>query len=505
MSGRLFSRFIFSIGSIICLLHALPASAQDGERLAKQWCSSCHSYPEPQLLNQEIWSKHILPEMGARLGFQTFGGQAHRANPNAPSGAYAREPLMGSLDWAQIISWYESNAPIELELPTWQARTPLTLFEIEAPASPEHDFPTSTAIYIDETSYRLLLGDSYELNLVIYTQDLKLFGEVRSGGAISRITRLPSGNYLATIMGGNIGQSEQPLGLLIELVASDEVTAPFAVNRLARRLHRPVDMAYGDFNDNGETDYVTAEFGAYAGKLKLHLSQADGTLRETVLLDEAGATSVIVVNDDLWVLIAQGDERIVRIKDFGRAQAITVETILSFPPSQGPSSMQALDFNSDGLMDLLYTAGDNADISPVFKPYHGVYLFAGQPGNTFHQTAFFHLDGATNAVAEDFDQDGDTDIAAIAYYANIERGLDQAGFVSLQNNNGHFDAKYVEGIGQLGRFVAISAGDIDGDGDQDIALANMAFGPYGPLKVTPELQDQWLRGPRFILLRNGLQ
>ena len=164
--------------------------------------------------------------------------------------------------------------------------------------------------------------------------------------------------------------------------------------------------------------------------------------------------------------------------------------------------MRVIDFNADGILDILYTAGDNADISPIFKPYHGVYLFKGMADGTFQQTLFFHLDGATSAVAEDFDLDGDLDIAAIAYYSNIDRRLDETGFVYLENTGNGFDAKRVEGLGELGRYVAVSTRDIDGDGDKDIALANLAFGPPGPLEIPAELRAKWASGTSFVLLRN---
>lgn len=110
-----------------------------------------------------------------------------------------------------------------------------------------------------------------------------------------------------------------------------------------------------------------------------------------------------------------------------------------------------------------------------------------------------------NTVAGDFDQDGDIVIAVLSYFPRIAQGADQAGFVYLQNNDGKFDPKYVKGLGRLGWFVALSAGDIDGDGDLDIALANLAFVPYGPLDVPSDLQDQWLSGACFVLLRNTLR
>lgn len=504
--NQLMLRNFLSISILfICLLSSSPVWAQNGEQLAKSWCSSCHLFPPPQLLDKKTWIDNVLPEMGARLGFNSFRNGPGRPSTDTPDGIYPPEPLMDEDEWEQIIAWYEAQAPEHLALPTRQLRTRLDLFDIEVPQRAEHDFPVATAVFIDEISNRLLVGDSHELDLEIYTADLNLLAEVRSSGIVSRIRQLPSGSYLATVIGETIGQTEDLFGLLIGVAPDKTGQAPFAVNRLARRLHRPVDVDFGDFNNDGETDYVTAGFGVHSGKLTVHRSQPDGTLHETVLLDEAGSTSLSVAGDDLLVLIAQDNERIIRLKNFASGEPVTEETILRFPPMQGSSSMSVLDFNDDGIMDLLYTAGDNADISPIFKPYHGVYLYIGQPDETFKMETFFHLDGATSAVAKDFDQDGDMDIAAIAYYANINQKLDESGFVYLENNGDGFDAKYVEGIGHLGRFIAISAGDIDGDGDLDIALANLAFGPPGPMEITSELRNQWTSSTSFLLLRNGLR
>ena len=476
-------------------LIAVPVAAQDGEALATDWCSSCHAYPDPQQLDRDTWVDHVLPQMGARLGFWTFRGEPYGIDASTPDGVYAPAPVMDPADWDQIVSFYETSAPDRLILPDSVPRTKLDMFSVETPDA-RSEFPTSTAIVIDESAQRLVLGDSYELDMEIYDRDLHKLAEVRSGGAISRIRPMGTGGYLVTTMGGNIGQGEQPFGLLLEF---DPSTA--SMTRLARELHRPVNMLSGDYNADGIDDYVVAEFGTHTGKLSLHLSQRDGSLAETVLLNDAGVTSLVLDDDDLLVLIAQGDERIVRLRDFaGEAQ---IETLLRFPPSRGSSSLGVADINGDGLRDLLYTAGDNADISPIYKPYHGVYVYNGQPDGSFQQDFFFHLDGATSAVAQDFDLDGDLDIAAIAYYLNTERNLDEATFVYLENTADGFVAKTVEGLGHLGRFIAIAAGDIDGDGDADIALSNMAFGPYGPLTVSSELQHEWLSGPPFVLLRNA--
>lgn len=490
---------LFSLFSQMAMVQA--GQAQSAEELAKHWCSGCHLYPDPQSLDRKTWLEHVLPNMGLRLGHKTFRGNAVLYGPNVPEGVYAPKAQLPEREWLQIIDWYESNAPLELPRPDWPVRSRLDLFEIVTPPK-TNDFPTTTAVHIDETNNTLLVGDSYELDIEIYGPDLEPIFSLRPGGAVSRFRALDTGGYLALTIGGTIGQTERPEGMLVTFEEASKTVPPHGFRRLVRNLHRPVDLQTGDFNDDGMLDYVIAEFGTHTGQLSLHLSQPDGSLKRNDLLNVAGAISVSVAGNDLLVLVAQGDEGIFRIRDFATMPHPHVEAMMRFPPSQGSSNMQAVDINNDGLIDLIYTAGDNADISPILKPYHGIYLFTGQRDGSFRQVMFFPLDGANGVVAEDFDLDGDIDLAAISYFPNLAQGLDEASFVYLNNKDGQFEAQFIKGLGRLGRFVAITSGDLDGDGDKDIALANLAFGPYGPLIVDKTTQRGWLDAPHFVVLRN---
>ncbi|WP_431214812.1 FG-GAP-like repeat-containing protein [Puia sp. P3] len=90
--------------------------------------------------------------------------------------------------------------------------------------------------------------------------------------------------------------------------------------------------------------------------------------------------------------------------------------MLRWPPSYGSSYFELADFNGDGFADIVYTCGDNADFSPVLKPYHGVYIYLNDGHNSFRPWYFFPINGCYKAVARDFDGDGDLDLAAIAFF-----------------------------------------------------------------------------------------
>ena len=62
----------------------------------------------------------------------------------------------------------------------------------------------------------------------------------------------------------------------------------------------------------------------------------------------------------------------------------------------------------------------------------------------------------------DIDNDGDLDIASIAFFLN-PTAKQEEGFVYFENKDGNFKPKQLN-IGSLGRWLELDAADIDGDG-----------------------------------------
>jgi hypothetical protein len=131
------------------------------------------------------------------------------------------------------------------------------------------------------------------------------------------------------------------------------------------------------------------------------------------------------------------------------------------------------------------------------KPWHGVYIFTNDGMNNFQQEVFLHLNGAYNAIVEDFDQDGDTDIAAISFFPDWVNTPEE-GFVYFENENGKFSASTFEQV-NTGRWVVMDGSDYDKDGDIDLVLGSLAF------EVVPKLGyvEKWMQGGiPFIILEN---
>ena len=565
-------------------LGGLPASGGigaspdgGGRALAGAWCGRCHAAPAPADLDRATWTRRVLPEMGARLGIYEFRGQRWRPDPTLPAGVHPAKPLLPLADWARIFDYYRDAAPAAPTSPAEPPGRTTERFAIHLPPVRTDGEPAAvTGILIDERAGRLLVGDGAGRRVRVYDRSLRQVAEVPVDTPPVHFAPLGRGAWLVTLI-GSLAPGGAARGAVVRLdspgsASGAEGTGGWRVTRLVRRLPRPVRTLAVDADRDGLRDLVVAGFGHARGGIFLHRATPAGGFDPIPLREEPGAVSIALHGGDLYALMAQGDERLLRIpgaelvraaggggagigvgnesgtsslssrrtrgreRSEGNRSTASVpvrplhsrrlagkrppapepppvsgsspapagaEVIRRFPPQRGSSAMRVLDFDGNGTADLLVTAGDNADFTPVFKRGHGVRLYLGDGAGRFRLALFHRLDGAYGAVAEDFDGDGDRDLAAVAWFADYSRGPERAaGFVYLENlGSERFRASRVPGLERLGRFAVIDAGDVDGDGDPDVVLGNLAYGAPGPAPVPRAAARAWASGPRFVVLR----
>jgi len=159
--------------------------------------------------------------------------------------------------------------------------------------------------------------------------------------------------------------------------------------------------------------------------------------------------------------------------------------------------------NGDGLPDLIHASGDNLDYSYSLKRYHGVRIYLNQGKEVFKEQLFLPQHGTGMVMAEDFDQDGDIDLASTAYFPDYEDNPEEA-FVYYENlGNLHFKARSFSGA-SAGKWLVMEKGDFDADGDIDLALGAMALSNSEQL---PEKTWRLYRkqGIEVLLLLNQLK
>src|ERR1700754_3536388 len=108
---HLVSILLFLFAAAICLFSVncnnepkKATVANDGKSLSEKYCISCHKYAGPEMLDQETWTKHVLPAMAKRLGIEVYAEDQYVNNPSAKT-AITYE------DWLKIVDYYNKTAP----------------------------------------------------------------------------------------------------------------------------------------------------------------------------------------------------------------------------------------------------------------------------------------------------------------------------------------------------------------------------------------------------------
>lgn len=431
-------------------------------------CASCHQLPDPADLTTGLWDTVVLPRMGHFLGRFT-PGERRRLLFNDPGASatllanniYPEKPLVTDADWATIRQYYLANSPATLPplaypdvavTDQFQARFPQVFLS-----------PPSTNMLRIPPEGGIVMADINKESLFAFNPQLEPTGQIPTGAGLTDL----AGNAGTVI--GSFSPTDRATGQLIAL-------SPAGTQVLADSLQRPTSLLRLNLDDDPADEFIITEYGKWTGRLSRWDLQPDGSYAGSTLAERSGAIQVLqdtsATVPTVYVLYGQGREEIVRYR-FGKA-GLETEVVLSFPPSYGSSSLQLIDWNHDAYPDLLYTNGDNADYVSAPKPYHGVRVFTGNAAGTFTEALFLALPGAYGAVAHDFDADGDTDLAAVAFFPDFSREEPAAAVYFRNDGASGFTARRLPAANK-GRFLRLTAGDFDGDGDVDLAAGSLAM------------------------------
>ncbi|SHK96991.1 Repeat domain-containing protein [Chitinophaga jiangningensis] len=498
--GLLYSSFVFaSIIAITVGCHT-PTRDEQAAALADKHCGSCHMPVSPALLDSVTWNDHVLPAMAQRVGIRVWNETSYYPPmPGDPA------PAIPFKEWTEIVAYYQRNAPKKLK----PAEVPVPLrhewsgFQIGLPQVKDTS-TRSTVLVAADSAGNIYTADAYDNTLTRWNPQLVLTGSWKTHSPVVDIAfrQSPQRQLLARITQiGDMRAVDKPSGIIADLNLEAGTTTD-----IKPYLQRPVQTIALDFDKDGREEMVTCAFGHHTGGLIYLRQQADGKYEERALMELPGATKAIPgdFNNDGWtdlmVLFAAGEEGIWLFEN-DKKGGFSSKNLIKFPPVYGSTSFQLADFNGDGKLDILYTCGDNADYSIVLKPYHGVYIYLNEGNNQYKQAWFYPVNGCTKAIAADFNQDGQLDIATIAFFADLEKNPGEK-FILFQGNEKPLQfTPFAPPIEKEGHWMTMEAADIDKDGDLDILLGNYAKG----FIVQEDYKPNWKEYQPFIVLFNTLR
>lgn len=480
------------------------ASIRKGDQLAKKHCQSCHLLPAPSLLDAKTWEEGVLPVMGPRLGIFSHQFKRYQTtrDKNPDSNFYPSKPVLGPMEWQNILDYYTATSPdsVMVQKREKSIKSGLPLFRVQTPG-PAFTLPATTFLKFVSAGNQnyLLQADLQTQSLRKFNSALEVIDSLPLAGTISDIDFGDNDMMICDM--GQINPNNGKYGKTHYLFNDAGGKMYLDTVPVLSSLSRPVQIVSADLDNDKKTDYIICEFGFMKGSLTWFRNAGNRTYERFELSNLSGAIKLHVQDynkdnlPDLWVLFAQGEEGVFLFTNQGKGQ-FTPEQVLRFPPVYGSTYFEMVDFNRDGYQDIVYTCGDNADYSRVLKPYHGIYIFLNDGKNHFKEKFFFAINGCNKAMALDFDEDGDLDIAAISFFADYERQPEE-GFVYLENKGDLQFEPYTFRESGSGRWLTMDAGDLDGDGKPDIVLGNFSIGPV----VIPSRTD-WKDGPPFLVLKN---
>jgi hypothetical protein len=208
----------------------------------------------------------------------------------------------------------------------------------------------------------------------------------------------------------------------------------------------------------------------------------EGALEETVLSNHTGMISSAIGDfngdgrPDIVVLTAQGLQQISVFINQGD-RSFEQQVIKQYSPSWGFNMVYAADMDGDGHTDIVVVNGDNVAANNVGspfamakpKPYHGLRIYRNDGESTFEEAYFYPMHGAIRAVVEDFDADGDQDVAMISMWPDWSFEEPET-FVYLENEGGLEFSPQSLPTENFGIWVSIETFDVNADEKPDIVL-----------------------------------
>ena len=252
-------------------------------------------------------------------------------------------------------------------------------------------------------------------------------------------------------------------------------------------------LVVADLNGDGNADWVQGN--SHSHVMTLALGNGDGTFQAGVnyALGGGGYITLADINKDgkLDVVAVDPGTNDVRVL-FGKGDGTFLPGIIT-PVSQPSYGIATGDFNNDGNLDVV--VGSAA--GPVQT--RSIIVMLGKGDGTFGPPVLYPTGGGSDGyiLVADFNGDGKQDLAV----ANL---FDNNVAILLGNGDGTFQApKLTATLGSDGFLGAIASADLNGDGKLDLVVPDYVGAASGKVAILLGNGDGTFQAPTFLTTGGG--
>lgn len=193
------------------------------------------------------------------------------------------------------------------------------------------------------------------------------------------------------------------------------------------------------FNANSNPDLVVSAFGT--NQVETYFNSGSGSLSSAFSASVGLSPSDLAVADfdqdgrlDVATANQFSDNVTVLFNNGFNGQFDPARTV-SYPAGSGPTAIEAVDMNVDGLVDLVVTNGSDSNLAVLFNLGGGIFQSPQNFG-----VGIFPVRLAWSVATADFDQDGDPDLAVAKGVSNqaaiLENTLTEGAYRVILSGDG---------------------------------------------------------------------
>jgi hypothetical protein len=276
-------------------------------------------------------------------------------------------------------------------------------------------------------------------------------------------------------------------GVIGQLIWLEREGKEFRRHVLLHDVRRVADCQAADFDGDGDLDLAVAVFGYARGQVLWLENLGQGQFLDHELLSAAGTIHVPLADYDgdgdidIAAIVSQDDEELWCFENLGKGSFRPRRLWYSVNFNIGSAGLISDDLDRDGDPDLILPVGDNLEVAHSFPlDFHGCLWFENTGGWSFTPHRIAEYGGTYAAAAGDLDGDGDRDVALVSMFNNWDDRRN-ASVVWLENDGSqHFHPWQIDT--EPTHRVTLAVGDIDGDGRADLLTGGLhLIGPFDRL------------------------